>query len=220
MKWKLDQRHYAVKTFSKAKFDEPEYKKYVTREIEILPKINHPNIIKYEGMFEDDANIFVISQVGWVGSLRNFLIRYQKPISVELLRFWSIEILNALKYLEENKIVHRDLKPENILLDENFHIKIWDFGTAKIYDPKIVEEYYGKYDEDLDDSSDSDKDHLHVKRPALEMARSLVNSLILLLVFKGRNEELRVSWANFIWSSLIWNWFVGIGLHYFWVFGS
>jgi serine/threonine protein kinase len=120
----LDQRHYAIKAFSKEQFDHPEYEKYVSREIEILPKIRHPNIIKYEGIFEDEKKICVVSQVGWVGSLRNFLIRYQKPISIELLIFWTIEILNALKYFEESNIVHRDLKPENILLDENFHIKI------------------------------------------------------------------------------------------------
>jgi len=42
------------------------------------------------------------------------------------------EIILALEYLHNMNISHRDLKPQNILLDEAYHIKICDFGEAKI----------------------------------------------------------------------------------------
>ncbi|RXM32503.1 3-phosphoinositide-dependent protein kinase 1 [Acipenser ruthenus] len=46
-------------------------------------------------------------------------------------RFYAAEIVCALEYLHQKGIIHRDLKPENILLNEEMHIQITDFGTAK-----------------------------------------------------------------------------------------
>jgi len=47
-------------------------------------------------------------------------------------QFVAAEIINILEYIHSKGIAHRDLKPSNLLLDENYHIKLVDFGTAKI----------------------------------------------------------------------------------------
>ncbi len=47
-------------------------------------------------------------------------------------RFYAAEIVAALEYLHGLNIIHRDLKPENILLDEMMHIRVTDFGSAKV----------------------------------------------------------------------------------------
>lgn len=65
------------------------------------------------------------------GSLSS-LIKNVKPIPIETCRFFIAEIVLALEFLHSKNISHRDLKPENILLDEKYHIKICDFGEAKI----------------------------------------------------------------------------------------
>ena len=65
------------------------------------------------------------------GSLSS-LIKNVKPIPIETCRFFVAEIVLALEFLHGKNISHRDLKPENILLDEKYHIKICDFGEAKI----------------------------------------------------------------------------------------
>jgi len=54
------------------------------------------------------------------------------PIPIETCRYMVAEIVLALEYLHSTNISHRDLKPENILLDSDYHVKICDFGEAKI----------------------------------------------------------------------------------------
>lgn len=53
-----------------------------------------------------------------------------KRFSLDKVKDYSTQILNAMLYLSENRIIHRDLKPQNILIKDN-HIKICDFGFAK-----------------------------------------------------------------------------------------
>lgn len=65
------------------------------------------------------------------GSLSG-LIKNVKPIPIETCKFFVAEIVLALEFLHGMSISHRDLKPENILLDKEYHVKICDFGEAKI----------------------------------------------------------------------------------------
>lgn len=55
-----------------------------------------------------------------------------------LAQFYAMEIVNMLQHMHSKGIAHRDIKPENILLDANYHLKLGDFGTAKIMDEKKV----------------------------------------------------------------------------------
>jgi len=57
-------------------------------------------------------------------------IRSQSKLSYDLAKFFAAEIVNAIEYIHSQSIVHRDIKPENIIINEKFHLKIADFGTA------------------------------------------------------------------------------------------
>ena len=55
----------------------------------------------------------------------------------ECSRFFGAQILDAIEYMHSRGVIHRDLKPENVLLDDQLHVKITDFGTARLLtDPR------------------------------------------------------------------------------------
>jgi len=63
--------------------------------------------------------------------LFNFIVEKGKVTEDETRRFFQ-QIISAVEYCHRHKIVHRDLKPENVLLDENYNVKIADFGLSNI----------------------------------------------------------------------------------------
>ncbi len=104
----------------------------VFRERDILEQVCEcPNIVALECTFQDDDNLYFLMEYAEKGSLSS-LIKNIKPIPIETCRFFVAEIILALEYLHSRNISHRDLKPENILLDDDYHVKVCDFGEAKV----------------------------------------------------------------------------------------
>ena len=137
----------ACKYISKAKMNEKTLKRTL-REINMLKKLDHPNIIKLYEVYESKNSIYLIMEKCNGGELFDNIIEHitkGKMYSEKQVSEIILQILSAINYCHKNGICHRDLKPENILLlnkenenGEDNKIKIIDFGLSQyISDKKL-----------------------------------------------------------------------------------
>ncbi|KAI5091599.1 3-phosphoinositide-dependent protein kinase 1 precursor [Silurus meridionalis] len=123
-------KEYAIKILEKLHIRKENKSHYVQRERDILSTIDHPFFVKLYFTFQDAEKLYFGLSYAKNGELLRY-IRKIGSFDETCTRFYSAEIVGALEYLHSIGIIHRDLKPENILLNEEMHIQITDFGTAK-----------------------------------------------------------------------------------------
>jgi len=80
---------------------------------------------------QDECNLYMLLEYLPGGELFK-LIKRQVFMNENDSRFYLAEIILAVDHLHQQSIIYRDLKPDNILLDKDGHIKIIDFGFAKV----------------------------------------------------------------------------------------
>ena len=107
------------------------------REIAILKKINHPNIINITDLAFSDKHIELVLEYCKydLKKLMDNLILKKDPLyNITFIKTIMYQIIKATDYLHSHKILHRDLKPQNILVKEvNFLVKLADFGLSRVY---------------------------------------------------------------------------------------
>jgi calcium-dependent protein kinase len=125
----------AVKIIFKDNATEEELKR-ILREVEILKRLDHPNIIKVHEFFQDDKHFFIVTELCNGGELFDRIIKshhFSERKAAETME----QILSAIVYCHDRQIVHRDLKPENVLYESpkpDSPIKVIDFGTSRVFD--------------------------------------------------------------------------------------
>ena len=123
---------YALKVIDKTLPENLEEKKNFNREVEIMYKLNHPNIVKLYGHFEDERYCYFIMQFIPNKNLLYLIKDNGNNKNIKLIASVMKDLINAIYYLHNMKptIIHRDIKPENILLDENNKAYLTDFGWS------------------------------------------------------------------------------------------
>ncbi|KAF4978956.1 hypothetical protein FZEAL_4753 [Fusarium zealandicum] len=105
----------------------------IYREVSILRRVQHPNIVRLIDKVETDRHIGIILEYASGGELFDYILnhRYLKDNAARRL---FAQLISGVGYLHKKGIVHRDLKLENLLLDRNRNIIITDFGFANTFD--------------------------------------------------------------------------------------
>ena len=129
---KYTKEKVAIKLLEKSKITEKEDLKRINREISIVKKLSHPNIIKINEIFENEKYYYIIMDYCSKGELFDYIVKKTKLTEDES-SFFFYQIINAIEYIHKKNIVHRDLKPENLLLTEKNKLKIIDFGLSNFY---------------------------------------------------------------------------------------
>ncbi|QGA16780.1 hypothetical protein EYB26_004450 [Talaromyces marneffei] len=110
------------------------------REVAILQKLCHPNIIGVEKFFTMENSLYIFEDLITAGDLFTFIESKGGRITDFEAASVTRQILIAVDYLHDNNIVHRDLKPENILMTSHGvqrRVVLADFGCARIVSPGI-----------------------------------------------------------------------------------
>ena len=101
------------------------------REAEAASKMTHHNIVNLLDVGMDGENRYLIMEYVRGKTLKEVIQekgRLSAPVAVQI----TIRILSALQHAHQNEIIHRDIKPQNILVHADGHIKVADFGIARM----------------------------------------------------------------------------------------
>eukprot|EP00347_Sterkiella_histriomuscorum_P013565 403364229 len=167
----IEKKSYPKKKFACKKVDRDRVNSEIgmlERELDILMKVDHPNIINFHEIYMDQNYFHFVTQLCEGGELFQHLEngRFSEQIAAKIVQ----QILSAIKHLHDHGICHRDLKLENIMF-ENYNyskdpmIKVIDFGLAQYFNssdqftmnsqtgtpyymaPEVID---GQYDESCD----------------------------------------------------------------------
>ena len=130
-------KEYAIKVLEKRHIIKEKKIKYVNIEKNTLNRLTeHPGVVRLYYTFQDETSLYYVLDLCNGGELLGVL-KKSGTFDMECTRFYAAQILDAVDYMHSRGVIHRDLKPENVLLDDQMHVKITDFGTAKLLpDPR------------------------------------------------------------------------------------
>lgn len=125
-----EEEKLACKFVDKKKAQKDFLEKFFPREIEVLTKVRHQNIVSIHSIIQSGSVVYIFMGLAENGDLLDY-VKKNRRVSEQRSRLWFHQMVSAIKYLHSLDYAHRDLKCENILLSKRFNVKIADFGFAR-----------------------------------------------------------------------------------------
>ena len=134
------EQQFAIKIFDleSPQFNERAFR-LLKQEVDATTSLDHKNIVRYIEFKEQavlvDKNgrsrqvAFIVQELVEGGELFDYIMD-DGAFSEPIVKFYARQLLQGLLHIYTKGFSHRDLKPENILLDEDYNIKLVDFGFA------------------------------------------------------------------------------------------
>ena len=127
----------AIKIMKRKKLKKiPRGEENVEREIQLISKLNHPNVLRLIEVFFNDEKGKIYMVLEYCCAVLNDMLE-QSPVKKFpswQAHFYFCQLMDGLEYLQSSRIVHKDIKPGNLLLDTAGVLKIADFGVAEMLD--------------------------------------------------------------------------------------
>ena len=130
-------RTVAVKTILVGELDPAtaqEYSMRFAREAQAVARLNHPNIVQVYDFGEEGEIAYIVMEYIRGKELKAAFDTGERFTLRESTRLMT-ELLEALDFAHNEGVVHRDIKPANVMVDHEGHVKLADFGVARISDP-------------------------------------------------------------------------------------
>jgi len=118
---------YALKAIDKQRIVEQDLGALLDAEVRAQMAMNHPNLLRCFGRFEDQISVYLLLEFASGGDLFRVLKALGKLAELDAAHVFA-QVLDGVQHLHEQGFIHRNLKPENVLLEGDLHVKIADFG--------------------------------------------------------------------------------------------
>ncbi|KAI3914932.1 hypothetical protein MKX01_018101 [Papaver californicum] len=122
----------AIKILDKEKIVKGGLMVHIKREISILRRVRHPNIVQLFEVMATKKKIYFVMEYVRGGELFKKVAKGR--LKEEIARKYFQQLISAVSFCHHRGVFHRDLKPENLLLDENGDLKVSDFGLSTVSD--------------------------------------------------------------------------------------
>lgn len=128
-----------VVALKKVRFDnvEPEAVRFMAREILVLRRLNHPNVIKLEGLVISrmSSSLYLVFEY-MEHDLAGLAAVQSAKFTEAQVKCYMKQLISGLEHCHSNGVLHRDIKCSNLLIDNEGILKIADFGLASFFDPE------------------------------------------------------------------------------------
>eukprot|EP00842_Homolaphlyctis_polyrhiza_P000635 jgi/Hompol1/1572/HPOL_005641-RA len=116
----------------------PSFISNMQKEVQLMMRLDHPNIIKIYQVLETEEECFVVMEYAKGGELIDYIAARDYLTEKEARRIFR-QIISALDHCHLANVVHRDLKLENLLLNQDRNVLISDFGLGRTFNPDVQE---------------------------------------------------------------------------------